>query len=79
MTRMTVIPDGKKYAGRSLAWAAVHDPSWFFFCVAAGHLRRWWVARSSEIVAKARSILVGELGNGTTTSSTVPVAVHTID
>ena len=55
----TEIPGHVRNAGKTLEQAVVHDPSWFFWCAEQGHFLRWGMARHSEIVAKAKSIIVG--------------------
>lgn len=55
-----IVPEDKRHGGRSLPLALVRDPNWWFFCLQKGHFRRWHVARIDELLAKARSILVGD-------------------
>lgn len=58
MTDWGTIPEDKDHAGSSLPMAMVRDPSWFFFCYRKGYFGLWGLHRATEVVAKARSIVV---------------------
>lgn len=58
MTDWGSIPEDIEYAGSSPPMAMVRDPSWFFFRYRNNYFGRWGLHRATEIVAKARSIVV---------------------